>query len=90
MVLWDSIPAQLPRSDFPAYPPGWTQRQSSHHFNSTLKLKGGRDGLQHLPEMAAVLGAEEKRLRVQRPKSTSNARHLRAALGISERGFEGL
>lgn len=90
MALRDSIPAQLPWSDFPAYPAGWTQRQSSHHFNCTLKLQGGRDGVQRLPEVAAVLGAEEKHLRVQRLKSTSNARHLRDALSISERGFEGL
>lgn len=90
MALCGSTAAQLPRSDFPAYPPGWTQWQSSHHFNSARKLKEGRDGVQHLPETAAVLGAEEKRVRVQRLKSTPDARHLRDALSISEHGFEGL
>lgn len=90
MVLRDPIPAQLPTSDFPPYPPGQTQRQTSHPFNCSLKLKRGRDGAQRLPGTAAGPGAEEERLRVQRLKSTSNARHLRDALGISEHRFEGL
>jgi len=90
VALRAPIPAHLLRSNFPAYPAWRIQRQSSHHFNCTLKLKGGSNGIRRSPETAAVLGTEEKHLRVQCLKSTSNARRLRDALSISEHGFEGL
>lgn len=74
VILCDSTPAQLPRSDFPACLP----RAELSSLLQHPKIKEGREGAQCSLEAAAVLGTEEKHLRVQRLKSTSNA------LGIAE------
>lgn len=78
-----TTPAQLPRSDFPACPPKAELSLLPQH----PKIKGGREGAQCSLEAAAVLGAEEKHLRVQRLKSTSNALDITEMLSALK-GYE--